>query len=112
MNLICSLLIAYRLEVVLINRLVLNLSHTANSREDSEFRTRTNLKPPTFATGPFLGNIGGPVHSLQDEFYDDEFGEDAIEDNEDVQPGRGDGAISTVQHNATSSSNEIVEIRV
>lgn len=45
----------------MVNRLVLNLIRTANANEDSEFRTRTGLEPPTFAAGPFLGSIGGPL---------------------------------------------------
>ena len=53
------------------NRLILNLIHGANAQEDSEFRTRTGLEPPTFATGPYLGNIGGPVRSFLDDFDDD-----------------------------------------
>ena len=57
-----------RLQIVMTNRLVLNLIHGANAREDSEFRTQTGLEPPTFATGPYLGNIGGPVRSLLDDF--------------------------------------------
>ena len=69
----------YRLQVVLVNRLVLNLNHAANAREDSvesdlEFWSRNNLEPPTliFAEDALLGdiNLGGPVHSLLDEFYD------------------------------------------
>ena len=44
------------------------------------------------------------MHSLPDEFYDDDFGEDVVEDNEDVQPGRGDGAVSTVERNTASFS--------
>ena len=71
----------YRLQVVLVNRLVLNLNHAANAREDTvesdlEFWSRNNLEPPTliFAEDALLGditsNLGGPVHSLLDEFYD------------------------------------------
>ena len=54
------------------NRLVLNLSHTANTREDSEFRTRTGLEPPIFVNNSILGNIGGPLRTLPDGFEDDE----------------------------------------
>ena len=111
MSLNCTLLSAYRLQIVLVNRLVLNLSHAANSREDSEYHTRTNLELPTFAKGPFLGNIGGPVHSLPDEYYNDEVEED-VEDNEDVQPDQGDGAVSTVKCNTASFSIGIEGIRV
>ena len=64
------------------NRLVLNLIHGADTREDSHFRTQTGLEPPTFAAGPYLGNIGGPVRTLPDDF-DDELVEG------------GDGAINT-----------------
>ena len=57
------------------NRLALNLiqgaSASASAREDSEFRTRTGLEPPTFAAGPYLGNIGGPVRTLPHDFDDD-----------------------------------------
>ena len=58
---------AYRLQIILVNRLVLNLAHTANGHENSELYTKTLLDPPVFATGSFLGNIGGPVRSFLDD---------------------------------------------
>lgn len=61
-------LTAHRLQIVIVNRLVLNLIHTANADEDSVFRTRTGLEPPTFATGPFLGSIGGRFSYRPDDF--------------------------------------------
>ena len=63
------------------NRLVLNLSHAVNTREDTEFRSRTNLEPPVFSSGPYLGNIGGPVHTSMDPPYDDEAESNATEDS-------------------------------
>lgn len=63
---------AYSLQIILINRLVLNLSHAANANDDSDFRTRTGLEPLSFASGPVLGNIGGPVRSFPDDDWDDE----------------------------------------
>lgn len=66
---------AYSLQIVLINRLVLNLSHAANANDDSEFRTKTGLEPLSFASGPVLGNIGGPVRSFPDEDWEDEMPE-------------------------------------
>ena len=53
------------------NRLVLNLRHNANTREDSEFRTRTGLEPPAFAEGPVIGNIGAPLRVLPIEWDED-----------------------------------------
>ena len=91
---------------------MLNLSYSANSREDSEFRTRTNHVLPAFAVGPFLGNIGGPVRSLPDEFYDDEIDRDVVKDGDGVRPGQGDGNVSVVEPNVASSSNEIEEVSV
>ena len=55
----------------MVNRLILNLVQGADHREDSEFRTRTGLEPPGFASGPFLGDIGGPVRTLPDDVDDD-----------------------------------------
>lgn len=52
------------------NRLVLSLSHAANERKDSEFRTRTGFEPPVFASGPALGNIGGPIPTFLDDLDD------------------------------------------
>lgn len=48
------------------NRLVLDLIHTANTQEDSEFNydSRTGLDPPVFASNSFLGNIGGSFCTL------------------------------------------------
>ena len=56
------------------NRLVLNLSHTANAREDSEFRSQTGLEPPLFAVNPVLGNIGASIRTVRKDldFFDDE----------------------------------------
>lgn len=47
----------------MVNRLVLNLSHIANSSDHSTFRSRTDLGPPVFASNNILGNIGAPVSS-------------------------------------------------
>ena len=88
----------------MINRLVLNLIHGANARDDSEFRTRTGLEPPTFATGPYLGNIGGPVRTLSDDFEDEFLDGDGgvspgeLENEPSGSPGIGDG--DGVEHNA------------
>ena len=60
----------YSIRYTLVNRLVLNLCHAANTDEDSEFRSRTGLEPPNFASGPILGNIGGPVRTLSDDLDD------------------------------------------
>ena len=58
----------------MVNRLVLNLSHTANSREDFGFRTLPlsgieSLDSPAlmFASNSVLGNIGGPVRTIYDD---------------------------------------------
>ena len=64
----------YRLQIVITNRLVLNLIQGANAREESQIGTRTGLEPPVFVAGPYLGNIGGPVHTFADD-YDDEVSE-------------------------------------
>lgn len=55
----------------MVNRLVLNLSDAVSAREDSEFRTRTGLEPPTFAAGPVLGNIGGSLRTFPDDLDDE-----------------------------------------
>ena len=52
------------------------------------------------------------MRSLPDEFYDDEFGEDVVKDNEDVQPEQGDGVVSAVERNTASFSIGIEEICV
>ena len=92
---------------------MLNLSHAVNTREDSEFRTRTNLEPPTFASGPFLGNIGGPVHTFSDYPYDDEVDGNVTEDGNGFQAEEGtDGSAinAKIEYNATSSSTGIEDI--
>ena len=63
----------------MVNRLVLDLIQGADTRGDSEFRTRTGVEPPMFATGPFLGNIGGPLRTLSDDTDDDYLEEDDAE---------------------------------
>ena len=56
------------------NRLVLNLSQVANTREENDLqgRTRTDLDGLAFAQNSMLGNIGGPVYSHLDDLDDDE----------------------------------------
>ena len=71
----------------MVNRLVLNLSHTVSTREDSEFRSRTGMDVPVFARHSVLGSIGNPVRTLPDEIYEDyngdeERGVDARSDEE------------------------------
>lgn len=64
--------------MVLVNRLVLNLSQTADAREDSEFRTRTGVEPPVFVvTNSLLGNIGRSIRTVP---YDDLEGENIYVD--------------------------------
>ena len=60
--------VQFSLQTVIVNRLVLSLIHGANERDDSEFRTRTGIEPPTFAVGPFLGGIGGSLLTLPDDW--------------------------------------------
>ena len=71
----------------MVNRLVLSLSQAAsfNAREDSEFRSRTGIGPPIFASGPILGNIGGPVHTFLDDFNDEVFEGDDEEFSKDMK---------------------------
>ena len=59
---------------------MLNLSYTANVREDSEFRTRTGLDPPMFASNSFMGNIGAPMRTLS--VNDDDDVDDVFESGE------------------------------
>ena len=70
LNCICSL------QIVIVNRLILNLIRGADDRagSDFEFQTRTGLEPPAFASGSFLGNIGGPVRTFPEDFDDDLIG--------------------------------------
>ena len=70
---------AYSLQIVFVNRLVLNLSNAANTQEDANFRLQTGLEPPLFATGSILGNIGGPVRTSLDDFEDEYLGSDDVE---------------------------------
>ena len=72
----------------------MNLSHAADTSEESEFRSRTGIEPPTFAAGPVLGNIGGPLRTLPDDLDDD----DALEVRDVLggvieEAGTSDGAV-------------------
>ena len=60
----------------MVNRLVLNLSHTANAREHSTFRSRTGIEPPLFATNSMLGNVGAPVRTSFEDDIDFRQGEE------------------------------------
>ena len=75
----------------MVNRLILNLVQGADQREDSEFRTRTGLEPPKFATGSFLGSIGGPLRTLPEDMGDELF--------EDEEVGTGGGIMEGVRDN-------------
>ena len=55
----------------MVNRLILNLNHTADTREDLEFRSKTGLEPQNSATGSFLGNIGRPLRTRLDDPADE-----------------------------------------
>ena len=63
----------HSLQIVILDRLILNLIQGADQREDEEFWTRTGLEPPAFATGSFLGNIGGPLRTLSNDMDDVSF---------------------------------------
>ena len=56
-----------RLQVVIVNRLVLSLSHAGNAKEETEFRTRTGRSAPVFSSDTVVGNIGAPIRTLSDE---------------------------------------------
>ena len=89
-----------RLLFILINRLVLNLSHKTIANEDSEFRSRTGMEPPVFASNSILGHIGGPLRTLPDDMENDAFEGDEVIDAEDV-------ADMTDEKVAESSSSNI-----
>ena len=79
----------------MVNRLILNLMHGVNAREDSEFRVSTGLEPPTFADGPFLGSIGGPLRILPDDFDDE-----VLEDTKEMDSGgmaSGDNSVGSLK---------------
>lgn len=78
---ICSI------EIIMVNRLVLNLTHAANSHGDSTF-SKSGLGPPVFASNSILGNIGGPVNTS----FGDGFDED-LDMNVSIYLGRAGGEI-------------------
>ena len=58
---------------MLVNRLVLNLSNSVDTGENSDSRSRAEVITPAFSTNAFLGNIGGSVHTVQGELHDDQY---------------------------------------
>ena len=54
------------IRIIAVNRLVLSLSYEGNTRDNLEYRLRSGLEPPTFASNSVLGNFGGLVRSLPD----------------------------------------------
>ena len=60
----------FSLQTVAVNRLVLHLNHIANVWDDADFRSRTGLDPPMFATDSFLGSIRASVQTLQNNSED------------------------------------------
>ena len=85
----------------MVNRLVLNLIRGADRLDDSEFRMRTGLEIPVFATSPFLGNIGGPVYTFPDDLDSELFKADEI-----TNP---DGDSGDCNRSAAQSSNRTEE---
>ena len=71
------------MQAVIVNRLILNLVQGADNREDTELRTQTGLEPPVFATGPFLGDIGGPLRTLPDNMDDELYEGDEVDNDSD-----------------------------
>lgn len=64
------------LQVIIVNRLVLNLSYTANSDGDATYRSGTNLTPPLiFAPNHILGDINALASSNFIGNFDEEFDE-------------------------------------
>lgn len=109
-------LIVNRLQIVMTNRLVLNLRLTANTREDFEFRTCTGLETAVFAHGSIIGNIGAPVRTLP-EGWDEDVADWELEDstrrnegksrvNYDLEVQSGDIAVPTI---AEEDSDQIEE---
>ena len=49
------------MQYIMTNRLVLNLSHTYNSPDESARTASAGLPSLSFASGPVLGNIGAPL---------------------------------------------------
>ena len=73
------------------NRLILNLTQTANVREESESLTRTGFEPPMFASNSILGNIGAPVDIYMD-YPNDNALEDGNKNDEEFCSGNDAGA--------------------
>ena len=61
-----------RLQIVAVNRLVLDLSLAIGAQEDSDFFSRTGLDPPIFAMSSIIGNIGGPMRTASEADCGDE----------------------------------------
>ena len=67
---------SFRLQIILVSRLVLQLSNTANiHHREIEFSadSESNHDPPVFGTNSILGNIGGPLRTFSDDDDDDNY---------------------------------------
>ena len=93
------------LRVLAFNRLILNLSHNANRREDEQFRIRTGLSLTTFESNPVLGNIGASLRTLPDDTSDD-LEVTAINEGRRMVTGNHDGEqLHDIQRRSCSISN-------
>ena len=63
--------VTYRIQIVVVNRLILNLSHSASGQDDSK-PDKSRLKSLVFATNLDLGNIGGSLRATLPDNLDDE----------------------------------------
>lgn len=74
----------YSLKSVITARLFLNLSYTANSRNDSTLQGESIQGQPVFAMRSILSNIGAPLYTTNDDMDDNDgvnLNEIGVEDN-------------------------------
>lgn len=63
--------IYFRLSIILVNRLVLNLRQAGRAHDEMT----STVSMPAFATNPVLGNIGAPLRygsQAEDQYFEDE----------------------------------------
>lgn len=82
--------------------MILNLSYSANTREEDEFRSRTGLEPPTFALNSIIGNIGAPVNTIPNGALEDTI--ETLEESHHSKLIKRNGELETQCSDYTDSS--------
>lgn len=100
----------HRLQIVVVNRLILNLSHVANTRKDSESRTRSDFETLAFARNSMIGNIGAPVRTYLDDLDENTANDEERGSTGDKHSGQNERNIVALEKDVESRFEQGLEV--